>query len=655
MNIASMQALEFDKVLERVSEYAMTEGARLRINNLTPSADLDQIRSWMNETTEARAMLDQNSSVPIPAMENLPDLLTRLNKGMVLTPGDLDSCRQLLESVKRIQKYMDSMQFVGPQVASYALSMYELADLREEITKSIINNQVDDRASAELARIRKRIIIAEDRIKQKLNDVLKSSAYAAMLQDVVALERMGRHVVPVRRQFSKTFPGHIIDYSSTGATVFMEPSAIAKFHDELNRLQAEEEAEVFRILTYLTGLVEESARELSINVEAITHYDFIFAKAKYSRELNMRSVELNTRGKTVIVDGRHPLLGSGAVPLNFHIGVDYRALIITGPNTGGKTVALKSIGLITMMCQAGMHAPVGEESEIAIFSDILVDIGDGQSIEQSLSTFSAHVRNIITIVNCSDPSTLVIMDELGAGTDPGEGRGFAIAVLEEIYARGATIVSTTHLGEIKEFASRAEGFRNGRMEFDLDNLQPLYQLRIGSPGDSHAFLIALRLGMEPRLIERAHEITYGEKTVYSPVSLGTAEVTDRAAIQTHQEESRSFDERETNKARRERSQKYVKEDFKRGDRVYISTMGRTGIVCEEENSKGDLVVMVMKKKYRINKQRLSLHLSCEELYPEDYDLDVVLESKENRKKRKIMSKHHIEGLVIEVKDDIEPL
>lgn len=653
MNAASMKTLEFDKILERISEYAITDAARSRIKNLVPSADPDQINAWMSETTEARIMLERNSSVPLPALENFVEILGRLNKGIVLSPGELDECRRLLESVKRMQKYMDDMQFVAPHVASYACSMYELADLRDEIDSSIVNGRVDDRASGELAKIRKRIMIAEDRLKQKLNEILRSQTYAGMLQDAVVSERMGRHVVPVKRQFSKSFPGSVIDASSTGATVFMEPAATARFHEELNRLKAEEESEVFRILAHLTGLVEMWCRELSINYEAVIHYDFIFAKAKYSRDLDMRPVKLNTSGRTVIVQGRHPLLGAAAVPLDFHIGDSYRALVITGPNTGGKTVALKNVGLITMMCQAGLHAPVGEGSEIAIFSDILVDIGDGQSIEQSLSTFSAHVKNIITIISCADPATLVIMDELGAGTDPGEGRGFAIAVLEELYARGATIVATTHLGEIKEFAGRADGFMNGRMEFDPDNLQPLYHLNIGTPGDSHALLIALRLGMDPDLVARAHEITYGEKTAYSQAaSLVTEQLVDKEAVQAHREQLRSLQETENKKSRRERSGKYEKKELKLGDRVYISTMGRTGIVCEEENSKGDLVVMVMHKKYRINNKRLTLHLDRDQLYPEDYDLDVVLETKENRKKRKIMRKRHVEGMVIEIKDDI---
>ncbi|MGE5423430.1 MAG: endonuclease MutS2 [Ignavibacteriales bacterium] len=653
MNIASMKTLEFYKILERISDYAIMEAARSRIINLVPSADPDQIMAWMNETTEARIMLERNSSVPLPALEGFTDILGRLNKGFVLSPGELDECRRLLESVKRIQKYMDDMQFVAPHVTSYASSMYELSDLRDQIERSIVNSRVDDRASSDLAKIRKRILIAEDRLKQKLNEILRSQAYAGMLQDAVISERMGRHVVPVKRQFSKSFPGSVIDASSTGATVFMEPSVTARFHEELNHLKSEEENEVFRILTYLTGLVEMWAWELSINYEAVVNYDFIFAKAKYSRDLDMRPVKLNTCGRTVIVQGRHPLLRSSAIPLDFHIGDEYRALVITGPNTGGKTVALKNVGLITMMCQAGLHAPVGENSEIAVFSDILVDIGDGQSIEQSLSTFSAHVRNIITIISCADPTTLVIMDELGAGTDPGEGRGFAIAVLEELYARGATIVATTHLGEIKEFAGRADGFMNGRMEFDLDNLQPLYHLNIGTPGDSHALLIALRLGMDPELVARAHEITYGEKAAdFSVASKATEQLVDREAVKAHREEVRSLQETEKEKSRREREQKYTKKELKLGDRVYISTMGRTGIVCEEENSKGELVVMVMHKKYRINNKRLSLHLDRDQLYPEDYDMDIILETKENRKKRKIMRKRHVEGNVVEIKDDV---
>jgi len=648
LNQYTMNILEFNKVIEEIKKYALTEKAQQRIAALQPSRDFDIINIWMTETTEAAAMLAVNASVPLISMEGMEASIIKAEKAMVLTPQELSSCQNLLEGVKRVRKYMDSMQSIGPGIAAYAWSTYALEGLGEEIQRCIVNGQVDDRATPALARIRKRILVVEDRIKQKLNEIIRSAAYKGMLQDPIVSSRSGRYVVPVRRQEMKNFPGQVLDMSSTGATVFMEPAVITGLQAELNLLQMEERNEVYRILAELSGQVGEHRQELSINVEAMVHYDFVFAKAKYSRSMDMRAVRLNDSNNIRIRQGRHPLLGQTAVPLDFNIGQDYRALVITGPNTGGKTVALKTVGLLTLMVQCGLHVPVADGSEFAVFSDILADIGDGQSIEQSLSTFSSHVKNIQMIIKTCDSSTLVIMDELGAGTDPAEGRGFAIAVLEEIFNRGAAIVATTHFGEIKEYALNTPGFENGCMAFDIKSLRPLYQLHIGNWGDSNAFLIALRLGMDRHIIERAHEITYGARINYEANQDQYVDsIVDPKDLQLQLEDKRRMEERCQAKEKRERSQRYVKKELKVGDCVYISTMQRTGIVCEEQNGRGDLVVMVMDKKYVINNKRLTLQVDRKDLYPENYDMDIVFETKENRKKRKMMSKRHVEGLVIE--------
>lgn len=422
MNQYTMNILEFDKVIEEIKNYAMTEKARQMITELQPYKDIDIINTAMTETTEAAAMLAVNSSVPLISMEGIAAILAKAEKEMLLTPEELISCLNMLEGVKRVLKYMDSMQSIGPGIAAYASSMYDLSGLEEEIRRCIVNVRVDDRASSELARIRKRLMITEDRIKQKLNDILRSPAFKGMLQDSIVSSRSGRYVVPIRRQDMKKFPGQAVDMSSTGSTVFMEPAAIARLQTELDLLVIEERNEVYRILTDLSRQVKEQRRQMTINMEAMANYDFIFAKAKYSRSMDMKPVSLNRSNKILIRQGRHPLLGPNAVPLDLAIGEDYRALVITGPNTGGKTVALKTVGLLTLMVQSGLHVPAAEGSEFAVFSGILADIGDGQSIEQSLSTFSSHVKNIQTILKTCGPSTLVIMDELGAGTDPAEGR-----------------------------------------------------------------------------------------------------------------------------------------------------------------------------------------------------------------------------------------
>lgn len=344
--------------------------------------------------------------------------------------------------------------------------------------------------------------------------------------------------------------------------------------------------------------------------------------------------------------GRHPLIGSSAVPLDFSIGEEYQALIITGPNTGGKTVALKTVGLFAQMVQAGLHIPV-EEGDFAVFSDILVDIGDGQSIEQSLSTFSAHIKNINGILASAHSGSLVILDELGAGTDPGEGMGLAIALLEALAAKEVIIVASTHFNEIKEFARGKKGFENGSMAFDLQTLRPLYRLDIGRPGESNAFLIALRLGLDKKVVERAHEITYKEKKEYRQelTEAKTQALSNKNFPEANRRVGEEVEIKKGGKAKAEKPS--VPEKFKLGDCVVIKNLGKTGIVCETENRMGEIGILYQGKKIKLNQKRLALYIEAEELYPEGYDLDIVLESKETRKKRHLMSRKYVEGLTIE--------
>lgn len=637
-----MEVLEYAKVKEEMKNYVVSHATALIIDGLEPMLDINKIEHKMNETTEARRILEINSSIPLSALENI-DLKTLVIEGRVMNPEELTAIKVLLFQVGRLKKFMTSMQTIAPTISSYALSMFELSGLYDELERCLGNGRVEDNASPELSRLRKKIRVNEDRIKQKLNNIIASTTYAPYIQEAIVTSRNGRFVIPVKKEYRKHLPGKVLDVSSSGSTLYIEPAAIAGYQEELDILIMQEAQEVWNILNSLTEMVRMNQQELSINIEAMLHYDFVFARAKYSQAIKGRAVKVNKRNMVNIKGGRHPLLGHKAVPLDFHIGQDYRALVITGPNTGGKTVTLKTVGLLTLMVQSGLHVPVEAGSEFAVFDSILVDIGDGQSIEQSLSTFSSHVKNIVNIINHSGSDSLVIMDEIGAGTEPAEGMGFAIAVLEEVFRKGATIVASTHISEIKQFAASTPEFENACMEFNLETLQPLYKLKIGQAGASNAFLIALRLGVDERIIERAHEITYKEKTSY------------RAPDRHQQQESpvsKTEPEKEENhlplKPRPSKGPVTKKENrFKKGDCVFISTMQRFGIVYEPENSRGEVVVMVMKKKYKINHKRLTLQVDAQELYPENYDLDIVFESKKNRKKRKQFSKHHMEGVIIE--------
>ena len=649
MNNKTVELLEYDKIKELLKSYAISDLGKDMIEKLEPYVDINLIEKYMKETTEARNIVNITSSIPIHSLTGIKNVKQKLHKGSVLSPEELDIIAGLLKDTKKLKRFMKDKESAAPNISQYALSTYELNEEREEIERCIAYGRVDDKASSQLSKIRKKIGVLEDRIKSKLDSILRNEKYKGYIQDALVSQRNGRYVIPIKSEYKKNIDGDVHDKSSSGSTVFIEPAEVKKAQDELNICRIEEEKEVYIILSTLTNMIESCERELNINIEAMAYYDFLFAKGKYSKAIDGRGVRLNTKNYIKINQGRHPLIGRTAVPLDFVIGEDYRAVVITGPNTGGKTVALKTVGLLTMMAQSGLHVSAEADSEFSVFVDILSDIGDGQSIEQSLSTFSSHIKNIINILSCADKHTLVIMDEIGAGTDPGEGMGLAVSVLEEIYNKGSVILATTHYSEIKDFARNHEGFINGSMEFDINTLKPMYRLNIGKAGESNAFLIALRLGMEKTIIERAHQITYKEKKDYSEYNWDVREVVmqPKDAVEIHQEQIEKLKKAEQKNAIGEKQK--IKPKFKLGDCVYISFMDRTGIICELENSKGEYGVMVMRKKLVINQKRLSLYIPSNELYPEDYDFDIVFDTKENRKNKHLLSKKHVEGVEVIIK------
>jgi MutS2 family protein len=652
MNQNAINILEFGKIKEELKNYALSELAKEAIDRLEPILDKNKIERWLVETAEARNIVDRSSSIPLHSLTGLKKIKDKLGKTAALLPEELEALCSFLKDCIKLKRFMAAKdyEYCAPNVTAYAVSLFELEYLVEEIERCIVRGRVDDKASSALSKIRKKIIIFEERTRTKLEGIMKNSQYKNYMQDSLVSMRNGRFVIPIKTQYKNNIEGSIHDSSASGSTVFIEPAEVKKLQDELNILRIEEENEVYKILCTLTAEVENCHREISINIETMSHYDFLFAKGKYSKFIDGTSAEVNTDNFIRIVEGRHPLLGKSAVPLNLTIGDEYKSLVITGPNTGGKTVALKTVGLLTMMIQCGLHVPVEKGSSFAIFADILVDIGDGQSIEQSLSTFSSHIKNIINIINCADSHSMVILDEIGAGTDPGEGMGIAVSVLEEIYAKGAVMLATTHYSEIKEFAEKTPGFRNGCMEFDINTLKPLYRLLVGRAGESNAFNIALRLGMDKRIIERAHKITYKEEKIYEIPVVKVEEITNLVDEEMKQQHEQQLERIKEIKKVDKTSQKQKRQSaFNIGDCVYISTMGRTGIVCETENNKGEVTVMVMKNKFKISYKRLSLYVESKELYPDmdNYDMDIVLETKDNRRKKKILSKRHVEGMIIE--------
>lgn len=651
LNKTTLRMLEYDKIKEILIEYAVSEEGRDFVRRLEPSIDINIIRNWLNETTEAKNLLESNFRVPLHSLTGINKTLEKLDINYTLNPEELMLLLDFIKNLKRMKGFMKSKELISPNICAYSLSIYDLEDISEEIDRCIRNGRVDDKASPQLGKIRKRIGILEDRIKGKFQSILSSPAYSKYIQDNLIGFKEGRYVIPVKREYRKNINGKVIDTSGSGSTVFIEPAAVGKIQEELNLLRIEEQNEEYKILSYLTDMINGYSREIKINMEAMAYYDFIFAKAKYSKAIEGNTVKLNMEKYISIREAKHPLIGKDAVPLDFSIGDEFRSLVITGPNTGGKTVALKTVGLLTIMAQSGMHIPMQRDGELAVFNDILVDIGDNQSIEQSLSTFSSHMSNIIGIVKCADKDSLVILDELGAGTDPTEGMGLATSILEEIHRKGATILATTHYSEIKEFASKERGFENGCMGFDLATLKPLYRLKIGESGDSNGFNIALRLGMDKKLIERAHEISYKESKDYSDVHKRLKElnqVENKEIIYHHDKQLNKVKKTKIDKKKIEKQRS--DNEFSIGDRVYISSLNVFGIVHRLEDSKGEIGVIVKKKKIRVNKKRLTLHIEAEKLYPDfdNYDMDIVLETKEDRKKKKLMNRKYVKGLTRDI-------
>lgn len=636
MNEQTISALGFDKIKERIGSYALTESGRQKVISMLPSVNFKQIVALQEELSEALEILKISSSAPIHGLEGMELVIKGFHKGIPLRVDQLTMLLSFLETCNKMRRFMAEKEHIAPRVSAYVYGIEELPELASEIQRCIRNGQIDDYASKELLKVRKQISIQEERLKEKLSQLLKSAKMKPYLQESVISQRNGRYVIPVKKEYRMKVKGAVLDTSASGSTLFIEPEEIAVFQEQMEWLYAEEQAETEKILQALTGMAEEKEKEIRLAIETMVHYDVLFSKAKYCRSIDAKRVNILDGSVIKFIGARHPLLGEKAVPLTIEIGNNYQALVITGPNTGGKTVSIKTAGLLAIMAQCGLHLPVDEGSTAGIFHKILVDIGDGQSIEQNLSTFSSRIVNIIEILKEAHNKTLVLLDELGSGTDPGEGMGLATAILEKLNKKGATLFATTHYSEIKEFADEHPDFMNGSMEFDLITLKPTYRLRIGKGGESQAFAIALKLGIHPSLIERAHEITYKENKDYTSIFDN-----DPAALKAR--EQQIIVNKYQRKAPSEEKKQIVK--FEMGDSVHISSIGEQGIIYKGPDHNGEYIVQVRDQKLSVNYKRLKLNIPASELYPSDYDFDIIFETKQNRKILKQMEKKHIEDRI----------
>lgn len=495
MNNTTFEKLQLSEFKELVKIHCVSSLGKELIDKLSPSKSLSVVKRRLSENKEAKNVLINSNHIPLEGLFNINSIIEKVDKDMILDPMELTKVQDFLRGCKKIKNFMLDKEFYAPNLSSYALNITECDFIESEINYIIKNNKVDSNASKELKKIRRNIEVCEAKIKERLNKFITSSNNKKYIQEFIISKRGDRYVIPIKASYKNEVDGTVLDTSSKGNTVFIEPANVSKFSIELVSLKSEESIEEYKILSYLTELIFEKIAQIKLNLEIISEYDMVFAKAKYSLNNHCLTPKVNSRGYTKIVNGKHPLLKGSVVPLNFEIGKTYRSLIITGPNAGGKTLSLKTVGLLTLMVQCGFDICADENTEISVFENIFVDIGDNQSIENALSTFSSHIKNIAEIMNASNKSTLVIFDEIGSGTEPNEGASLAIAILEEFYQMGCITIASTHYAEIKNFANMHEEFENAGMMFDKDTLEPLYKLVIGKSEDSNALFISKKMGI----------------------------------------------------------------------------------------------------------------------------------------------------------------
>lgn len=521
MNEKALHTLEYDKIIQKLAGFAVSPMAKELALALRPSIAMSEIALQQQETTEAVSMALRKGNPSFGGFREIRPQLKRAEMGGTLSISELLYIGEFLYVCRKAKNYAknENKDETYPRLDEYFDLISLIPELENEITRCIVSEtEIADDASAGLKSIRKEIKVSNERVKDHLNGIISSSAYRNMLQDFVITIRNDRYCVPVKSEYRSSFPGMIHDQSNTGSTLFMEPLSVVQLNNKIKELQAKEKEEIQKILLNLSLMVMQNEAQLAANLELLTQLDFIFAKAQLSLSMDGIQPMFNTKGYVNIRKGRHPLLDQKkVVPIDIYLGKEFTTLLITGPNTGGKTVALKTLGLFSLMGQAGLHIPASDNSQLAIFDNVFSDIGDEQSIEQSLSTFSAHMTNIVRILEDVTDQSLVLFDELGAGTDPTEGAALATAIIQSLYERKIRTAVTTHYSELKVYALSTEGVENACCEFDVETLRPTYRLLIGIPGKSNAFAISKRLGLQDYIIESAKEFISHDEARFEDV------------------------------------------------------------------------------------------------------------------------------------------
>ncbi|MCG8539930.1 MAG: endonuclease MutS2 [Clostridia bacterium] len=597
MNERTIRVLEYKKIGDKLKKLTTSTLGKELVEKLTPINNFDEVKNRLMETSEAVSIVIQRGNVPIGPIYDLGRYLKVAEIGSYLYPGQLLEVGDTLRTARVLKNFITSSNYKeASPLQSLISNISTYKNIEQRIEKAIIGpDEISDNASPTLRNIRRQIENKNLSVRNRLNSIINSSRTQKYLQDAIITIRQDRFVIPVKAENKRDVPGLVHDQSSSGATLFIEPMAIVEMNNELKELKLKEKAEIERILKEISGEIGEVSENIRINQEILAKLDFIFAKAKLSLSMKAIEPELNNNGYIRIKNGRHPLINPNeVVPTNIWIGDKFDTLLITGPNTGGKTVTLKTVGLMVLMTQSGLHIPADYGTEISMFNQIYADIGDEQSIEQSLSTFSSHMTNIVGILENVSKKDLVILDELGSGTDPTEGAALAMAILTHLYKRGVKTIATTHYSELKQFALAKEGIENASVEFDIETLSPTYRLLIGVPGKSNALEISRRLGLSEEIINKSKEFVTNEDIEFEEI-ISTIE-TDRKTAEKERDEAIRL-RLEVQRLKEDYERKYEKLNAQR-DRELKAAKEEARRILKESKKEADEIIKELRNIYR---------------------------------------------------------
>lgn len=636
----ALKVLEYDKIIDMLLDLTQGELARDLVEKLEPSNDIDEIRRMQEETSEAYRVLARYGDIDYSAATHIKHLVSKASLGSMLFIEDLYDIMQNIFLVSSIKRYLktaiDDENLKLKHLRRLYDSLASLDDLKKKLSTTIVSrDEIADNASSTLRSIRRSKKLKNQAIEDKLNSYITSDKTKKYLQDAIVTMREGRYVIPVKNEYRSSVEGMIHDISQKGSTVFIEPMAVVKLNNELRELENEEKKEIERILYELSSEVSEYKAYLETNEEALKSISFIFARARLAREMRATEPVLNDKGYVNLKNARHPLIPKDkVVPTTVELGDEYTSLIITGPNTGGKTVSLKTVGLITLMAKSGLNIPCDNNSSVAVFDKVYADIGDEQSIEQSLSTFSSHMKNIVHIVENAEYNDLVLFDELGAGTDPTEGAALAISILKLFRERRIRTMATTHYSQIKFYALTSEGVKNASMEFNVDTLSPTYRLIIGIPGKSNAFEISKRLGLDQKIIDSAKELLNENDTRFEDVLKAIEE--DRTEIENKR--IKINEENEEIERLREKLENKNKKLEDRQEAIINKAKEEAREIVKKAKSESALIIDELKDISSLSKKEDRRRLQEAKDYLRDLEDENRLKIKDNKKRTKEIPK-----------------